>query len=318
MPTARTPREIITDHYQCPDCGYELVGLPTGIPCPDCGEMIPTGEPSGAGEVNLRALFADLARLGPAAWLGLVWAFLPLIGGFVLLWQIGRVDAWLGGFSPVVAWLIFAAILALSSGFGLLPTYAQAVLAGWAFGPVLGTSWALAGIVGGSLIGMLIARATGRDRAERLLAEKPKWLVVRDALVKSGRLRTLGIVTLIRVPPNSPFSLTNLVLTISGVPLVTYVIATAVGILPRTAIVVSLGHGLQLALRETDPDARLTEEAVKQIDKPWWLVAGGIAIAIGVLIAISRIAESALQKLAHEAGREEAAGGHLTPGDLAP
>lgn len=246
---------------------------------------------------NLFTMIAEVRSLGPAAILGVVWGILPLVGGFVLLWRIGDVDAWLGGMDPMVAGAVFASILAITSGFGLLPTYAQAVLAGWALGPVMGTVWAETGIIGGALIGMGISRTVGKAQFEAAIEEKPKWAAIRRALVDSSPLRTLGLVTLIRVPPNSPFSLTNLVLTVSGVPLWTYIVGTAVGILPRTALVVSLGHGLRLALKEAGTADTLTGEAVKEIDKPWWLFAGGIAVVLAVIFIISRIAEQAIASM---------------------
>jgi uncharacterized membrane protein YdjX (TVP38/TMEM64 family) len=46
------------------------------------------------------------------------------------------------------------------------------------------------------------------------------------------------IVTLIRVPPSSPFAVTNTVMAATRVPVIPFVLGTVIGIAPRTAAVV--------------------------------------------------------------------------------
>ncbi len=236
------------------------------------------GQGEAAGEI--------FKRLGPAAWLGVVWAFLPALGGFMLLASVGPVSEWLRaheGSGPFV----YTGGFILAAGLGLLPTYAQAFVGGWAFGPVVGTAAALAGFVGASLIGYAIARTVGKDRVNAEIARHPKALAVRDALVGSGPLRTLGIVTLVRVPPNSPFSLTNLVLTTTGVPVWIYVVGTAVGMLPRTALVVWLASNVEGAL---------TREAMKSVREPW-VIGLSIGAALVVLYLLVHIGNKAIERV---------------------
>ena len=178
-------------------------------------------------------LVALFKRLGPAGVLAIAWTAMPPLGGILLLAYIGPISEWLQDHQASGVFL-YSVIFMFSAGFGALPTYSQALLGGWAFGPVVGFAAAWAGFVGASLIGYTIARTVAKRRVEKLIDENPKARAVRDALIGHGALRTTAIVALIRVPPNSPFALTNLATAASGVRLVPYVVGTALGMAPRT------------------------------------------------------------------------------------
>ncbi|USO00047.1 MAG: TVP38/TMEM64 family protein [Phycisphaeraceae bacterium] len=229
---------------------------------------------------------AIFKRLGPAAWLGILWALLPAIGGFTLLAFVGPVSEWLRA-HETAGIAAYVAIFIAAAGLGFLPTYAQAFVGGWAFGPVTGTIAALSGFVGAAVVGYFIARTVGRDRVESEIQRNVKARAVRDALVGAGTARTLGIVTLVRIPPNSPFSITNLVLSTTGVPLWIYIVATAVGMLPRTALVVWLASQVQGAL---------TRETIKGA-QPKWVLYASIAVAVGVLFLLVHIGNKAIEKV---------------------
>jgi uncharacterized membrane protein YdjX (TVP38/TMEM64 family) len=233
---------------------------------------------------------AVLRRLGPAAWLGVLWALLPALGGFALLVFIGSVGEWLRS-NQGVGYAVYVTVFVLAAGFGFLPTYAQAFVGGWAFGAVGGTAAALVGFVGASIIGRAIARGIVRGRVDDEIERHQKARAVRDALVGSGTLRTLGIVTLVRIPPNSPFALTNAVLATTGVPVWIYVIGTAVGMLPRTAAVVWLGS--QFAQQF---DGSLTTEALKDA-RPGWYLPVAIGLTVLVFLVLMQIGQRALERV---------------------
>ena len=241
------------------------------------------GAPDGAvsePEVSLGEIFR---RLGPAGYLAVAWAALPALGGILLLANLGTVSEWLVSHKGI-GLALYIAIFIVSAGLGLLPTYAQALLAGWAFGIALGFPAALAGFVGASMVGYLMARLASKDRAERLIAEHPKWRAVRDALIGHGFWKTLGIVTLLRIPPNSPFALTNLVMASTGVSKRVFLIGTALGMAPRTAIAVWLATQVQ----------ELTDESVP---KPMWLKITGIASVVVVFAILYVIGDRAVKKV---------------------
>lgn len=235
-----------------------------------------------------------LKRLGPASILAVVALALPPLGGFLVLGYMDTIAQWLESHREAGPW-IYAGAFAVLAGLALLPTYAQAILGGWAFGVVGGFPAAMAGFTGGALIGYGVARPTASARVTTLIDEQPKWAAVRDALVPSahdahrGVLRTLGIVTLLRLPPNSPFAITNLVLASVRVPLWIYAVGTIVGMAPRTLAAVWLGqtlHGQFSSIAE-GLDAK----------KPWWLFVAMIVATLIVLGIIGMIANKAIERV---------------------
>lgn len=237
----------------------------------------PPPEPSGIAAALLTA-----RRLGPAGPLALVAAIMPALGGFLLLGTLTIVGPWLEshGAAGIAVYITGFVIL---SGFALLPTYAQAILGGWAFGFAFGFPAALTGFLGGSLIGYVVARRAASRRVMEIVSEKPTWLAVRESLIDSGFWRTLGLVTLIRIPPNSPFALTNLVLGSTQVAVIPYAIGTLVGMAPRTGVAVFIAAGIQ--------DLAQADEA-----KPKWLIVGGIVLTVIIILIIGKLANNAIAK----------------------
>lgn len=231
-----------------------------------------------------------LSRLGPAAILAGIAATLPALGSIGLFYYMNELGTWLRGHGTQGV-ALYSAGFAVCVGLALLPTYASAALGGWAFGFASGFPAAMTGFVAGSLIGYAIARPAASARVEAVIGEKPQWRAVRDALVGSGFWRTLLIVTLVRVPPNSPFAVTNLVLASVRVPLVTYLLGTAVGMAPRTAVVLWVASRLQ---------QQVAKEAVKQT--PWWLIVAGIGLSVAVLGVLGWIGKRGLERATRGTG----------------
>jgi len=226
-------------------------------------------------------------RLGPTGPLGLVWTIMPAIAGFVLLASLTPLTSWLLA-NPGLGLALYVTVFIVAAGLGLLPTYAQALVGGWVFGPHFG--WpvalfaALAGFTGASLIGYYVSVRIGGHRVEKLIDEHPRWGAVRRALLGGGFLKTFGIVTLVRVPPNSPFALTNLLLSTAGVRVAPYALGTAVGMTPRTAAAVILAT---LAAREGEQDLSQFIEAARRNPVLVVLAIGGTVLALGVIALIA-------------------------------
>jgi uncharacterized membrane protein YdjX (TVP38/TMEM64 family) len=241
-----------------------------------------------------------LQRLGFASVLGVIAIVLPPIGGFIVLGSMDPIAHWLDSHKAAGPW-IYAGAFAFLAGLALLPTYAQAILGGWAFGVAGGLPAALAGFTGGALIGYGVARPTASDRVTKVINEQPKWAAVRDALVPAAGgpairagfpanfWKTLGIVTLLRLPPNSPFAITNLVLASVRVPVVIYVIGTLVGMAPRTAAAVWLG--------QTFRGQFSTLHEGLESKKPWWLFVAMVAGTLLVLAILGIIGNRAIQRV---------------------
>ncbi len=225
-------------------------------------------------------------RLGPMAFLAVVAAIMPAIGGMLILVYADSIGGWLRSHDAMGV-LIYAAAFALLSGLALLPTYAQSFLGGWAFDFSWALPGALLGFLGGSLLGYELARRASGDRVEKIIEEKPRWRAVRDAMVGRGFWPTLGIVTLLRLPPNSPFAITNLVMASVRVSRLPYLLGTVIGMAPRTAAAVLIG-GLF---------SDLTASEALDSEKPRWVLYVAVGSALVVLLIIWAIANRAIAKI---------------------
>jgi uncharacterized membrane protein YdjX (TVP38/TMEM64 family) len=183
---------------------------------------------------------AAARRLAPLAIISLV---LPPLGAALLLGYLSRIGPWLQGLGGRGVALYIAGFAVLG-GFALLPTYAPAILGGWAFGDRVGIAAALAGFVLAAAINYAWAQRLSVAHAATVLAERPRWLAVRDALVGRSWWKTVFVVTLVRIPPNSPFALSNGAMAAARVPIGAYLVGTLVGLAPRTAVAVRAGSHL--------------------------------------------------------------------------
>ncbi len=229
-------------------------------------------------------------RLGGAGVLGLLWLILPMTGGFLLLHQLGPVSDWLLR-DRSTGLAVYIGIFIISAGFGLLPTYAQAILGGWVFGMSHGFLGALAGFAGASLIGYALAKTVSKDRVRTLIAENPKAKAIRDALIGKGFWQALGTVTLLRIPPNSPFAVTNLAMASVGVSLVPYIIGTIVGMAPRTAIAVFIAA--QTAQQTGAKDI----QAALEHGKSGAILIGGFVVLVVVLGILGYVSNKVIARL---------------------
>lgn len=215
--------------------------------CPRCGQDAPQ-QPLTL-ERTLRAI--RQRRLGPAAILTALWSVTPAICGFALMYYIDTVSQWLRAQGDTGV-AVYIAVFMLAGGLGLLPTYAQAVLGGWCFAFAAGFPAALGGFTGAALIGYAVARTVARRRVIDAIEASPKARAMRDALIGHGFWKTLGLVTLLRLPPNSPFAVTNMVFSSTGVPIRAFALGTLLGMAPRTGVAVFLGSTIETLTRDTE------------------------------------------------------------------
>jgi len=227
--------------------------------------------------------------LGPAGILALIWLSAPGIAGIYLLYQLGPVSKWLESLGPV-GLVVYSLTFLFTSGLGILPTTAQAVLGGWVFGPVKGLIAASVAFAGAAVIGLWITRAVAGRRVQSILETKPEAVAIRDALIGGGFWRKVLMITLLRLPPQSPFAFTNFLLISCGAPTGPFILGTIFGLIPRTALVMALSHAASLT------GASDIQSFVKE--GPGWPVAVlGIVIVMIVMAIIGFIARKALIKL---------------------
>lgn len=238
----------------------------------------------------------ELRKLAPTGILGVLWALFPAICGITLIIYIGAVSDWIIE-QQTMGLILYVGIFVVSAGFGLLPTYAQAVLGGWVFGFVVGFPAALVGFAGGAVIGYFITKLVARHNVEDVIKENEKARVIHNALVGHGFWRTLGIVALLRMPPSSPFALTNLVMASSGVKLLPFSIGTLLGMAPRTGVAVFLAAAAKATGAK---DLQSFAE-----DKGIGLIVAGIVTMIIALAIIGVIAKKALAKITPDTNPDE-------------
>ncbi len=255
-------------------------------PVADSPPSSPPPSPAGPASTSFAARSKKyLRRLGPAAVLAAGAATLPLLGSVVLFRYINVISAFLKERGDAGVG-IYVSGFAVFSGMAFLPTYASAVLGGWAFGFHVGLAAAMIGFAGGALIGYLIARGVSRDRVQSIVDEHPRWVAVRDSLLGRGFWKTFLIVFLLRLP-SSPFAATNLALASLKVSLAPYMLGTVLGMLPRTAVTVFLASQIEGALNKKAAD----------VAEPWWFIGVGIAVAVGVAVTLSAMANRALARV---------------------
>lgn len=234
-------------------------------------------------------------RLGLAGPLAMGALVLPPLGSIVLFMTMGTTGPWLQSHAGIGV-LIYIVAFALLAGLALLPTYAQSALGGFAFGITLGIPAALCGFAGGAIIGYTIASRAAGDRVQKIIDEKPKWRAVRDALLdrRRGWFGTTAMVALLRLPPNSPFALMNILMASVKVPRSSFIVGTLVGMLPRSSLAVIVGAGVK----------DLTKESLEQAVPTWaWWVGIGLTIAIALFIGL--LANRAIEKLTRSASATE-------------
>jgi uncharacterized membrane protein YdjX (TVP38/TMEM64 family) len=245
--------------------------------------------------MRLGALSRRLGQLGPLA---LAAALLPPLGSLLLIATLEPTSAWLRGHRAfgVAAFVIGFAVC---GGFALLPTYTPSLLGGWAFGVTVGLAATLAGFLLAAGIGFALARRLSGERLMDVLREHPRGLAVHDAFVRSGFWKALLVVTLLRLPPNSPFAIGNLLMAASRVGPAPFLAGTLLGIAPRAGAAVAVGAGL----------ARV------DLDRPTETLAvlTGLAVTIGVAAALGWMANRALARVA-PASRDVPPAAGLTPG----
>src|SRR5918993_2446323 len=131
--------------------------------------------------------------------------------------------------------IFFAAYVASTVAF--LPGSILTLAAGFAFGPVWGLAIVSPASVAGATAAFLLGRTLLRDWAVRKTRGAPQLRAIERAVEREG----FKLILLLRLSPLIPFNVLNYALSLSNVRLSTYIVASAVGMLPATALYVYLG-----------------------------------------------------------------------------
>lgn len=145
--------------------------------------------------------------------------------------NVSRVIGELGAWAPVayVAMYLIAPLL-------MVPGSAITLAGGALFGPVWGTLYTVIGSVGGATIAFLAARYLAGDWVER------KTTGIAHQVKEGVEAEGWRFVAFVRLVPLFPFNLLNYALGLTRIPLLTYVVTSAICMFPATVGYVYLGY----------------------------------------------------------------------------
>ncbi|HEB61226.1 MAG TPA: TVP38/TMEM64 family protein [Phycisphaeraceae bacterium] len=233
------------------------------------------------------AVVESLKNMGSAGLFGLLTMIIPPVGLFFLITYAKRTRPWiesLGLAGPVVV----AVLMMLLAGFAIMPTQAFSVVIGVLFGPAFGLPLAalvaVSGAVGAAMIAYGWVYLVAEKKVMREIEAHPKARIIHHALVARGFFRTLGIVTLLRIPPNLPFATTSFVMASLRISFPAYTLGTLFGMAPRLIVATWIGYTLG------DLDK------VKDNPYRFWFLAISLVFSIIIVLLLSRWSKAALSK----------------------
>jgi len=167
----------------------------------------------------------------------------------------------------------------------LFPGWISMMLGGLLFGLLPGLPFALLGITAGAFGAFLAGRALGRTWVEQRMGDNLKL----QALDEAVNAQSFYIVFLTRFAIVLPFNVLNYAFGLTRVSAVTYVAATALGMLPAVLLYVYLGT---LA----DDFSGILAGDVRPASGAYWIAVVAIVAIAAVIWIVQRAARRALQQ----------------------
>ena len=149
--------------------------------------------------------------------------------------------------------LIFIAAYIVVAAASLPAGAVLSVTGGFLFGSVFGAAWIVIGATIGATILFLIARSTLGEPLRQRFSGSIK------TMEEGFRRNAFSYMLILRLVPLFPFWLVNLAPAFLGVSLATFVLTTAIGIIPGAFVFASIGNGLNALVDAGEqPDLSLT------------------------------------------------------------
>jgi uncharacterized membrane protein YdjX (TVP38/TMEM64 family) len=167
-----------------------------------------------------------------------------------------------------------------------IPGWILSVGSGFAFGVVRGTIAVSLGSTIGASAAWLLGRTLARGIIERRVAGNAKFRAIDEAIGEHG----FKIVLLLRLSPAFPFNLLNYALGLTRVSFRDYVLASWIGMLPATVMIVYIGSTLRSVA-----DVKSGEAKGGVAQKV--LLAVGLAATVAVTVLVTRVARKALRSV---------------------
>ena len=185
---------------------------------------------------------------------------------------------WVREVGPI-GYVVYVLVYVVFCVFGI-PASPLTIGAGAIFGFVNGSIVVIIGATLGATLSFVLARTIMRRRIEGMTATNNKFRALDRAITREGG----RIVFLVRLAPVVPFAYVNFAFGLTGVRLLSYVVATFFGIMPLTLAFVYISATATAAASSDMSSLRL-----------WINIAGGV-LAVLVTAFVTRLATRAIRK----------------------
>ncbi|XP_047326076.1 TVP38/TMEM64 family membrane protein slr0305 [Impatiens glandulifera] len=193
-----------------------------------------------------------------------------------LLW----VEKDLGFWGPLVLTVTYIPLTILA-----VPASILTLGGGYLFGLPVGFAVDSIGGTAGATAAFLLGRTIGRSYVTSILNKFPKFQAIAIAIERSG----FKIVLLLRLIPLLPFNMLNYLIAVTPISLGEYVLATWIGTMPQTFVLVYVGTTLKDLSDITNHD--WSEFSLTH----WMVLAVGFTVSVMIMIYISRLAKLSLE-----------------------
>ena len=157
------------------------------------------------------------------------------VTGEIRLENVPKIKTWVASFGKIAP-LIYIGLYLVSTVF-FLPGSPVTVLAGFVFGPLWGVFYASVASIISVSIAFLIARYVARDLVEGWVKDNTQFRKIDEQVEEQG----WRILMFTRLVPIFPFNLQNYAYGLTSIRFSTYVLVSALFMLPGTAVFVQLG-----------------------------------------------------------------------------
>ncbi|XP_059632560.1 uncharacterized protein LOC132275165 [Cornus florida] len=193
-----------------------------------------------------------------------------------LLW----IEHDLGPWGPLVLAISYIPLTVLA-----VPASVLTLGGGYLFGLPVGFVADSFGATIGAAAAFFIGRTIGRSFVISKLKNYPQFQAVAIAIQRSG----FKIVLLLRLVPLLPFNMMNYLLSVTPVPIGEYVLASWLGMMPITLVLVYVGTTLK--------DLSDVTHGWNEFSKSRWAFIGlGLVVSVVLMVCVTRVAKAALEK----------------------
>ncbi len=153
----------------------------------------------------------------------------------IRLENVPKIKTWVASFGRIAP-LVYIGLYLVSTVF-FLPGSPVTVLAGFVFGPLWGIFYASVASIISVSVAFLIARYVARDLVEGWVKDNAQFRKIDEQVEEQG----WRILMFTRLVPIFPFNLQNYAYGLTSIRFSTYILVSAIFMLPGTAVFVQLG-----------------------------------------------------------------------------